>query len=185
MRIIIDEREKGLFEKCTELLQHGNNDSIELFKEVLPLGDILLRSSQTNELLLLIERKTFNDLLASVKDGRYEEQSYRLSNSDIIHPHSIIYLIEGLVSQIRTPLDKKTIFSAITSLQVFKGFSTHRTGTMGETAEWILQLAKKMIEKLPRGSISFTRERLKSATVMAILRLLRTTLQRQRIIVKL
>ena len=155
MRIIIDEREKGLFEKCTELLQHGNNDSIEIFKEVLPLGDILLRSSQTNELLLLIERKTFNDLLASVKDGRYEEQSYRLSKSDIIHPHSIIYLIEGLVSQIRTPLDKKTIFSAITSLQVFKGFSTHRTGTMGETAEWILQLAEKIDREIAKGKQFF------------------------------
>uniref|UniRef100_A0A6C0D314 ERCC4 domain-containing protein n=1 Tax=viral metagenome TaxID=1070528 RepID=A0A6C0D314_9ZZZZ len=151
MRVIIDERERGLFEKCNEFLQQSKNTSIELFKEVLSLGDILLRSSQTNELLLLIERKTFNDLLASVKDGRYEEQSYRLSNSDIIHPHSIIYLIEGLLSQIRTPLDKKVIYSAMTSLQVYKGFSTHRTGTVSETAEWILQLAEKIDKEISKG----------------------------------
>jgi ERCC4 domain. len=29
--------------------------------------------------LLIIERKTINDLLASIKDGRYTEQSLRLS----------------------------------------------------------------------------------------------------------
>ena len=151
MRIIIDEREKVLFEKCSDFLQQGKNTSIEIFKEVLPLGDILLKSSQSDELLLLIERKTFGDLLASVKDGRYEEQSYRLSNSDIIHPHSIIYLIEGLLSQIRTPLEKKIIYSAMTSIQVFKGFSTHRTGTISETAEWILQLAEKIDKEISKG----------------------------------
>lgn len=155
MRIIIDERERGLFEKCTELLQQGKCDSIELFKEVLPLGDILLRSSQTNQVLLLIERKSFSDLLASVKDGRYEEQSYRLSHSNIIHPHSIVYLIEGLWSQIRTPLDKKIIQSAMTSLQVFKGFSTHRTGTLYETAEWLLHLAEKIDKEMTRGKEFF------------------------------
>ena len=168
MRIIIDERERGLFEKCSELLQQSKCESIELFKEVLPLGDILLRSSQTNQILLLIERKSFSDLLASVKDGRYEEQSYRLSHSDIIHPHSIIYLIEGLWSQIRTPLDKKIIQSAMTSLQVFKGFSTHRTGTLYETTEWLLHLAEKLDKEMARGKEFFYKRLVDPAEVVDI-----------------
>jgi len=60
--------------------------------------------------ILLFERKSFSDLLSSIKDGRYEEQSYRLLNSGEFPPHSIFYLIEGMFSQLRAPSDKKLLF---------------------------------------------------------------------------
>ena len=44
--------------------------------------------------LLIIERKSLNDLASSIKDGRYAEQSFRLSNIEH-HNHNIVYLIEG------------------------------------------------------------------------------------------
>ena len=39
-------------------------------------------------------KKTVNDLLSSIVDGRYKEQSLRLDNYNL-HNHNIIYLIEG------------------------------------------------------------------------------------------
>jgi ERCC4-type nuclease len=102
MLIILDEREHGLFEKLAPLL------STNLTKQVLPLGDILIQTDDGID-VLLIERKSFSDLLASIKDGRYEEQSYRLLHSSGFAPHSIIYLIEGMFSQLRFPTDKKII----------------------------------------------------------------------------
>jgi ERCC4-type nuclease len=65
--------------------------NIVLSKEVLPLGDILFKTDNDTD-ILLIERKSFSDLLSSIKDGRYEEQSYRILNSSGLHPHSIFYL---------------------------------------------------------------------------------------------
>ena len=121
MRIIIDERETALYERCLALLGQNNNSIIQLSKEVLPLGDILLKSSNTQEnghdiIYLIIERKSFSDLLASIKDGRYEEQSYRLEHSSgLPSPHSIIYLLEGMFSQLRNDYDKKIIY-----LNIFK-----------------------------------------------------------------
>ena len=48
---------------------------------------------------LIIERKSLSDLIASIKDGRYNEQSYRLIHSSGLYRHHIVYLIEGGFAQ--------------------------------------------------------------------------------------
>jgi len=148
MKIIIDEREHSLYEKCQILSNQYKN--IVLSKEVLPLGDIFLKTNDDIE-ILLIERKSFSDLLSSIKDGRYEEQSYRLLNSSGLPPHSIFYLLEGMFSQLYNPNDKKIILSSMTSLQYFKGFSMIRTSSIGETAEVVLAMADKIERDLLKG----------------------------------
>jgi ERCC4-type nuclease len=148
MKIIIDEREHSLYEKCQLLSNQYKN--IVLSKEVLPLGDILFKTNDDID-IILIERKSFSDLLSSIKDGRYEEQSYRLLNSSGLLPHSIFYLLEGMFSQLYNPNDKKIILSAMTSLQYFKGFSMIRTSSVNETAEFVLSMADKIDRELQKG----------------------------------
>ena len=147
MKIFIDERETFLYEKCQSMNQ---TTTIQLFKKVLPLGDILICADDDKE-LVLIERKSLADLLASIKDGRYEEQSYRLIHSSGFHTHNILYIIEGMFSQLRTPLEKKIIYSAMTSLNFFKGFSATRTCSLQETAEMILSIADKIERENGKG----------------------------------
>jgi len=152
MKIIIDEREHSLYEKC--LLISNQYKNIVLSKEVLPLGDILFKTDYDTD-ILLIERKSFSDLLSSIKDGRYEEQSYRLLNSSGLPPHSIFYLLEGMFSQLYNPNDKKIILSSMTSLQYFKGFSMIRTSSVNETAEFVLSMADKIDRDLLKGKQSY------------------------------
>ena len=155
MKIIIDEREKQLYETCYSiLLGKSTAGHIILSKEVLPLGDILLRTDDDKD-VLLIERKTFSDLFASIKDGRYEEQSYRLLHSSQIMPHSIIYLIEGVLSQLHTPLEKKVLYSTMTSLNYFKGFSVHRSSGVRESAEWLLQMGEKIEKNFQKNKLPY------------------------------
>jgi ERCC4-type nuclease len=137
MKLIIDEREASIFDKCP------SNEKIQVTKQVLPLGDMIIRSDEDRD-ILIIERKSLQDLLASIKDGRYEEQSYRLRHSSGIPMHNIIYVIEGIFAQLRNPSDKRTIFSVMTSLNVFKGFSVIRTSCLQETAEWLMALTEKV-----------------------------------------
>jgi ERCC4-type nuclease len=137
MKLIIDEREASLFDKCPP------TEKIQVSKQVLPLGDAILRSNEDQD-ILIVERKSLSDLLSSIKDGRYEEQSYRLRYSAGIPMHNIIYVIEGVFAQLRNPADKRTIFSAMTSLNVFKGFSVIRTSCLQETSEWLMALADKV-----------------------------------------
>jgi len=151
MHIIVDERERDLYEKIDSIVNFsGNNTSIQISREVLPLGDILIRTDGQRN-VVLIERKSFSDLLASIKDGRYEEQSYRLIHTGEYSPHNIIYMIEGMFSQVRTPMEKRIILSAMTSLNHFKGFSVCRTCSLNETAETIVWMAEKMEKEFQRG----------------------------------
>ena len=81
MKVIVDEREHDLYDKLDILMcMQTRAGCVDLSKEVLPIGDVLIQTNEGKD-VLIIERKTFADLLSSIKDGRYEEQSYRLLNN--------------------------------------------------------------------------------------------------------
>ena len=142
MRIIIDERETAIYEKCQQVLQTQSPPlaTLAIEKQVLPIGDVLLRTDDGQQTIAIIERKTIADLLASIKDGRYAEQSYRLANQVECPLHNIVYLIEGFP----THADKRLVCSTMASIGFFKGFSVARTGSVSETAEWIIWTADKI-----------------------------------------
>lgn len=148
MKIILDERESYLYSDCLRILEQTPFPNIHLSKEVLPLGDIMLKTEEDVP-VILIERKSIQDLLASIKDGRYEEQSFRLMNSsEFPARQSILYIIEGIFTYHK---DRRTVLSAITSLQLFKGFSVQRTCSLLETAEFIINMADKIERDLKKG----------------------------------
>ena len=98
MIVKIDVRETALIAVLQKLmLASSSSSNIELKVETLPLGDIII-GNETQD-FLIIERKSLTDLLSSIKDGRYEEQSYRLNGLNH-HNHNIIYLIEGDVNKL-------------------------------------------------------------------------------------
>lgn len=107
----------------------------------LDLGDISFEKD--GQVYALVERKTAFDLAASLCDGRYQEQSYRLLESGI-PPHRIVYLIEGSLHQVKN-IPLKTLQSTITSLWM-KGFSVIQTESLEETAEY-LKLLEERINK--------------------------------------
>ena len=146
MLIKVDNREQDLLKQIQNLVLF-----IPAFKQLkvetaaLPLGDIIIYDD--NDEKLVIERKCLNDLLASIKDGRYEEQSYRLNGLN--HPnHNIYYLIEGDVNKSNrfkdNNIEKLTLYSAMFSLNYYKGFSVMRTLSIEETAIFICNTANKL-----------------------------------------
>lgn len=144
MKVIIDERETALYDKCNIIVNYeGNNTYVRLSKKVLPLGDILIHTDDDKP-FCVIERKSLSDLLSSIKDGRYEEQSHRLLNASGLVPHNVIYIIEGMTSQLKSLGEKRMVYSAITSLNFFKGFSVFRTNSLQETAEMIVWISDKI-----------------------------------------
>lgn len=153
MKVIIDERETSLYEKCNSIVNtEGHCTNIQLSKKVIPLGDIILNTDEDKP-VCIIERKSLTDLLASIKDGRYEEQSHRLLNASGLVPHNIIYIIEGQTSQLRSLMEKKIIYSSIASLNFFKGFSVFRTNSVQETAELIVWISDKIDRNFTKGII--------------------------------
>ena len=120
MNIKIDVREIALIKILNANLEMiSNYKDLKLVQEQLPLGDIIINDGLND--LVIIERKSLSDLAASIKDGRYEEQSYRLKNL-WHHNHNIIYLIEGdfaRFNSFKDRIDKQTLYSAMVSMNYF------------------------------------------------------------------
>ncbi len=148
MKVIIDEREATIYQLCVSL--QTQLPSIILEKRVLNLGDFIFSSDDESTTYMLIERKSFSDLLASIKDGRYAEQSHRLTHC-YPQTHNTVYLLEGMMTASMSDADKRKIFSCIASLNYFKGFSVMRTVCMAETAQQIMFMADKIGRDLKDG----------------------------------
>jgi ERCC4-type nuclease len=157
MLIKIDNREHELLQQVQQMIANiPIFNKIQVKTEALPIGDIIIADADDSgdsvpKDHIIIERKTVNDLLSSIKDGRYEEQSYRLNG--INHPnHNIIYLIEGDVNRINrfktdNRVEKLTLYSAMFSLNYYKGFSLFRTGNLEETATVICNMVYKLTKE--------------------------------------
>ena len=147
MLIKVDTRETSLLQQINYLVETVTAFKFLTIKsETLPLGDIIINDDKEDK--LIIERKSINDLMSSIKDGRYEEQSYRLNGLEH-HNHNIIYLIEGDVNRVNkfkpiSQVEKLTIYSAMFSLNYYKGFSVFRSFSMEETATIVCNMAYKM-----------------------------------------
>ncbi len=156
MIIKIDTREQELFKKCESTISAVPKFAgIKLVSETLPLGDIIINDG-TND-CVIIERKTLSDLAASIKDGRYEEQSYRLNGLQH-HNHNIVYLVEGDMyrfNAFKERIDKQTLYSAMFSINYFKGFSVMRSNNMEETAMIACNMVYKLVGGLKSGKTGF------------------------------
>jgi ERCC4-type nuclease len=158
MIIKIDIRETDLLQQIN---QHIINipvfKSIIVKSETLPIGDIII--SDGNEDKIIIERKSVSDLLASIKDGRYEEQSYRLNGLNH-HNHNIVYLVEGDVNRVNrfksdNKIEKLTLYSAMFSLNYYKGFSVLRSFSLEESATILCNMAYKLEKEVVSGKKAF------------------------------
>jgi ERCC4-type nuclease len=159
MFIKIDTREKDLQDKLSYYISFiPAFRNLRIITETLPLGDVII--SDNNEDILILERKTVADLMSSIKDGRYEEQSYRL-NGNKVHNHNIIYLIEGDINKLNmnvfkdVKIEKLTFYSAIFSLNYYKGFSVIRTFNLDETALFICNSTIKLTKGLTTNRKGF------------------------------
>ena len=91
MIIKVDTREPDLLQQLNHITSSMPNFKNLVIKfETLPIGDIIIcddNEAKPGEPVekLIIERKSISDLLSSIKDGRYEEQSYRLNGLNEYH----------------------------------------------------------------------------------------------------
>ena len=153
MIIKVDTREAALLQQINyQVTVIPVFKSIKVVSETLPIGDIIINDESEDK--IIIERKSVSDLLASIKDGRYEEQSYRLNGLNH-HNHNIVYLIEGDVNKVNrfkpdNQLEKLTLYSAMFSLNYYKGFSVFRSFSLDETANIICNMAYKIGKDLSK-----------------------------------
>lgn len=110
----------------------------------LPIGDFVISSSENiNDIVLIIERKTWKDLLASITDGRFRQQKDRLTTS-VQDSNKIVYLIEGNKSQLRTPINNRIADSAVQNMIFKHNYKVFFSESQSNTHDQILMLYKKL-----------------------------------------
>lgn len=130
MNIIIDNRER-------DLIKILNNNNIDIILKNLEIGDIIYKLDE--EIIYIIERKTFNDLGASIKDGRYKEQKTRLlSNSN----NNIFYIIEGNI-ELCTTLKQKALLGSIINMIFRDNIKVIFSSNINQTFNILLQIKDK------------------------------------------
>lgn len=128
--IIIDHREHALIKHI------GLNEEVKILN--LTIGDIHILDAN-GDLCLVIERKTYRDLLASIKDTRWREQKIRLLESG----NKIMYVIETGDSGELSIEELNLCESAIINAMMRDNILVYKTSCPEKTIEFIQNLHLK------------------------------------------
>jgi ERCC4-type nuclease len=144
VELFIDNREKYLIEELQKT-------TIQFSIKQLDIGDIVFKTNDDS--VLVIERKTVNDLKASICDGRHREQKARLLGTT--STDRIMYIIEGELSgsldKIVSGLSISTLVGSIINTQLRDNIKVYKTSNLFETSEYI----RKLFDKLNKDGESY------------------------------
>lgn len=129
----------------------------------LPLGDVLwvakvkdefagqLRhlnrddeEEHSTEIVLdyIVERKRLDDLISSIKDGRFHEQKFRLRKSGV---QNVAYIVEAFsISTERSETYGQSVETAITSTQVVNDIFVKQTTKLDETIKYLARMTRTL-----------------------------------------
>lgn len=96
----------------------------------------------------IVERKRLDDLIGSIRDGRFHEQKFRLKRSGM---KFVTYIIEEIkISDERAQTYHEAVESAIASTQVVNGFTVKKTQMMDHTIRYLARMTE-MLKKHYEG----------------------------------
>lgn len=98
-----------------------------------------------NDIKFIFERKTIEDLLASIKDGRYNNQKARLL--ELYQPSQLFYIIEGDVKWLESSsTTEKIVQSAIINTTIRDKIATFHTKSLSETFDLLRGIYSRIAE---------------------------------------
>ena len=107
-------------------------------------GWLARQGAEGDEVVLdwIVERKRLDDLLSSLRDGRFHEQKFRLKRSGV---RNVAYLVEE-ISMDATYFQKyeEAVQSAMASMQVVNGYFLKRTQKMDDTISYLVSMTKTL-----------------------------------------
>ncbi|KAL7932251.1 hypothetical protein V8C35DRAFT_307798 [Trichoderma chlorosporum] len=98
------------------------------------------QGAEGDEIVLdwIVERKRLDDLIGSIKDGRFHEQKFRLNKAGV---KKVVYLIEEIAMDSSAyQRYEEAVQSAIASTQVVNGYFVKRTQKIDDTIKYLARL---------------------------------------------
>jgi crossover junction endonuclease MUS81 len=156
VELVLDIREVRAKQDRDYMQNNLTTADIKPIMRALELGDILWVAkvhdpnllsrlgAEGDEILLdwIVERKRLDDLVGSIKDGRFHEQKFRLAKSGI---KNVIYIIEEIsMNADHFQKYEEAVESAIASTQVVNGYFVKKTQRMDDTIRYLASLTKML-----------------------------------------
>ena len=164
VHLVLDVREVRAKTDRDYMQEELNKRGAKPIMRSLELGDVLwvakchdpdhLRQfgAEGDEVVLdwIVERKRLDDLIGSIKDGRFHEQKFRLRKSGV---KNVVYLVEE-ISMDAGHFQKyeEAVQSAIASTQVVNGYFLKKTQKIDDSVRYLARMTamlKKIYESKP------------------------------------
>lgn len=126
-----------------------NDKKIDYEVRRLSVGDFMWicrdQSNKSNELVLpyIVERKRMDDLASSIKDGRFHEQKFRLTECGLANK---IYLIENHGNNSHVGLPLQSLLQAATNTQIQSKFSIKFTDSVNDSIFYLSVVTTLLIK---------------------------------------
>ncbi|KAI9246201.1 hypothetical protein BY458DRAFT_591073 [Sporodiniella umbellata] len=148
IELVLDSREIQTKTNRTYIQDQLTAQGIPLSTRSLDLGDVvwIARNKNSGQELFLdyvIERKRLDDLIASIKDGRFTEQKQRLKRSGA---KKAMYIVEEYSREEAVNFGLQAIQTAMSSTQIIDHIFLKRTSNMDETIRYLISV-HRMIER--------------------------------------
>ncbi|KAI7947361.1 hypothetical protein MJO28_009269 [Puccinia striiformis f. sp. tritici] len=120
---------------------HENRNPVRVVQRALVLGDaiwIAVNHLDNREVVLdsIVERKRLDDLCASIKDNRFEEQKARLKRSGLRDP---IYLVEAYNSHSNHESNGQMIYTSKFETMLLNDFQLEATADWKASVEFLIR----------------------------------------------
>lgn len=131
LTIVVDNRETRLHDILLARDLDVFSDKINIEVKQLDIGDIAIDN-------MLFERKTLQDMLSSIRDGRFREQKARMMSSEYV----VSYIVEGgsIINQ------DETLQGAFLNTIYRDNIPIHFVKNIYETATLILTIATRIVK---------------------------------------
>ncbi|KAI9678777.1 MAG: Crossover junction endonuclease mus81 [Caeruleum heppii] len=166
VQLVLDNREVRAKQDRDYIQEELTKRGVKPIMRSLELGDALWvakpHDSQTlrrqgeacDEVVLdyIVERKRLDDLVGSIKDGRFHEQKFRLKKSGI---KNVIYIIEDIsMSAEQLGPFQEAVESAIASTQVVNGYFVKKTAKLDDTIRYLARMTALLRETYEPTTLS-------------------------------
>ncbi|XP_063826426.1 crossover junction endonuclease MUS81 [Ostrinia nubilalis] len=161
--LLIDKNETGGVTKKNDptVAQFNKYPDLKHEYRSLKVGDFtwVARHKESKEELVLpyvIERKRMDDLGASIKDGRFHEQKFRLRKCGL---KNVIYMVENYGGNKHVGLPIQSLMQAMANTRVQDGFKIHMTNSLSNSARFLAMMTKRLtIEYKDQCLFGYNRE---------------------------
>ncbi|BFZ53762.1 Crossover junction endonuclease mus81 [Savitreella phatthalungensis] len=143
VQLIIDNREVKTQRERDFIEQKLDAAGIALDARMLDVGDAvwIAKCQDGTEVVLdyVVERKRLDDLVSSIKDGRFKEQKFRLGRCGCEH---VIYIIERYV--LSSDYFAEAIRTSLAGAQVHDGCFVKHVKNLNETTDYLCKLTHQL-----------------------------------------